>query len=449
MNTKRKEKLKIFVFLLFLKTTLELGFYYLLTIKYPYYRFWPDIYKYMNGVFWTIILYFGIKWERKASSFFLLFMYVFQILPITVIYGLYMGNAVFYNTLCTGFWICEWITFLGKHRVTLKPEWSISKWIIPCLVGVVIFLMFVIYKQNGLPPLTALNIYDVYKLRKSGSFIIGHYMNIILSVSVSLFIPILIAKSIIERKYIITAFFMSIQILLYLYTGHKTYFFSIILAAVISIWSKRDKFMTEFFIMTSIGIAVLTFAAIWKEEDSIFDRLYDIVVRRVMFTPAELKFVHYDYFRNHDFLGLQGVLPVAMILKPNPFYLKIVYPFDIGRIYFNAPEMSADTGTFIEGFSRFGDLGTIAIFLLIALYLRLMDSMQDRTDYRTVTGFFICPIYSLAEGQLMGSLFGGCWFWILCILLFYSEKPVILKYLFGRRSGYKMIKEDRKKVRKC
>ena len=101
-----------------------------------------------------------------------------------------------------------------------------------------------------------------------------------------------------------------------------------------------------------------------------------------MFTPAELKFVHYDYFRNHDFLGLQGVLPVAMLLKPNPFYLKIVYPFDIGRIYFNAPEMSADTGTFIEGFSRFGDLGTIAIFLLIALYLRLMDSMQDRTDYR-------------------------------------------------------------------
>lgn len=409
------------------KVILELGFYRILTIYTTFYQYEFDLRKYINGILWCLILLAFINYdEKKVSSFFVFFIYIFQIIPITIVYAMMKGcnSPIYYNCLCTGYLILELLVFYGKPKRLIQRNQYVSKLIVPLSIPLVMAVLFEVYRKNGVPTLIALNVYNVYTLRSSGLFQIGKYFGYLVRIVATAVIPILLSLSILERKWSRLLFCIGSQLLIYLYTGHKTYLFAIILTGVVSFWVKREKFFWEFSCAICLGFSLLTVVMLLKKtpQGLIWD-FYSLFIRRTLIVPAGLKFIHYDYFLKHPFLGMYGALPRVLVLIKPQYYLDLSYAHDIGALYFNDPNMSADTGVFAEGFSRFGYLGIFILFVLLAMIIRQIENLQNRTGYSVAIGFFIYPIYALSEQQLVGSFVAGTWMFLLAILWFYREIP--------------------------
>lgn len=415
----------ILLFSIIYKIILELSFWKVLTIDYPFFEFEFNILKYLNGCIWLIIILLQIRYDRKmASTFFLYFILVLQIIPITIIYAFTGGTSpVYYNLLCIGFWTCEMI--IGGVRISRFHIGGkrISPWILPAFFVLSLAIVMILVYKNGMPTLEALNVYDVYELRRSGRFQIGKYAGYLLNSVVTVCLPILMIKAInAEQKFLFIFAFISIFVI-YLYTGHKTYLFSIALCIVGSIFAKKRDTFTCFFKCFLAGmcfLAVLTM--VWPGENNMVVRIYSLLVRRTLFVPAELKFIHYDYFSSHPHLGLYGSIPVMLNPYVPEYYTTHSYPFEIGAIYYNSPQMSADTGFFAEGYARFGFVGLILSLVFLALILKQIDSFQSRTSYATAISFFIYPIYALAEQQILSTIVLGTWMFLFIILNHYKEK---------------------------
>ena len=288
------------------------------------------------------------------------------------------------------------------------------------------------FRYYGFPDIDVLNFRTVYDFRKTLTFTIGHYADKVFNLTVSLFLPVLIAESLLKKKYLIGLLLSCIQVAFYLYTGQKTYIMYIPLVIMITIWVKRKSFHNEFWVTSALGLSLFSVFCSGYQIKKI-DDIYDLLIRRVLFLPAYLKFIHFDFFQNHDFLGLTGAIPRFLLLDPNNNYVRNPYVYQIGKLYFNAPEMSADTGFFIEGYSRFGYVGMVISFLILTIVFLLIDRFEQRNDYETTIAFLIVPVYSLTESQIIGSLFFGKWFFVILILLFYKRNKSEQKLSFLRR----------------
>lgn len=415
---------RLFLLMLVYKFSVDYGFWAILTIKIPTFTLNFSMSKYIIGFLWCIVLFCGIDHVgHKASSFFLYLILNLQIIPITTIFALRDENFFYYNAICICFLLSELFVRCIKFDCKLQANKAVSQFVIGGMGLLAIFLMITIYIKNGFPSLVALNIYDVYILRSENALNIGKYAGYVLAWVSMFFVPFLLAKSIYRRKYGITIAVSIFQIVIYLYTGHKTYLFAVILCVICSIWAKSSDFYYSFYKTYSIGIAGLTVLAIFCPVlNKIWTEIYSLLIRRVLIVPANLKFVHYDYFSTHPKMGIYGAVPEALVFDVPEYYTHVSFPFEIGRLYFDSPNMSADTGAFAEGYMRFGYMGIFLIFLMCTLILKQIDKLQKRTCYTLAISLFVFPIYSLSENPLIKNIFFGYWlFWIL-ILLFFKEK---------------------------
>lgn len=237
---------------------------------------------------------------------------------------------------------------------------------------------------------------------------------------VKVIIPIFIVRFIISQKYWFSALFCCMQFVIYLYTGHKTWLFVIPLAVAVGFWTKRKHFYKEFLLCICFGVGILTILACIQPDNSFFQRMFSFLGRRAIIDPAYNKFAYFDYFSNHPLVGLGGMIPRWLIHIPN-YYENISYPMEIGKIYFNEPDMYCNTGFLAEGFMRFGYIGTILILVLFAIILLQIDAFQKRVGFRMAVGFFIYPIYSLVDAHLIDSFILGPWMALEIILLFYTQ----------------------------
>lgn len=415
---------KMFLLMLLYKIALDYGFWKLLVIKNPYFVMDFNLTKFFVGFIWCTVLFWAIDHNKgKASTFFLYFIFLFQIVPITTLYALRNENSLYYTVLCFSFLVCLVLVRYVKTGTRGLPNPTAMMLFNRLFTALTVVLLAGIFLKNGLPTLTALNIYDVYELRASGTFEIGKYMGYILSWVAMFYMPFVIAQSANKKRFVIMGLASFVLFVIYLYTGQKTYLFSIFVCVICSLLSTITDFYYKFYKWFCTGIAALTgLVAFVPILNKIWTEIYSLIVRRTLIVPANLKFVHYDYFTNHPKFGLYGVIPQAKIISIPDYYRNIRYPFDIGRIYFDAPNMSSDTGALAEGYMRFGFPGILFVFLLIALIIIQIDRIQDKTNYSLAVSLFILPIYSLAESQLISSMILGFWmFWIIVPLFIHNK----------------------------
>lgn len=413
----------LFCAMLLFKFATDLGYWKILILDTVTYRADFNALKYAVGLIWCVVLFLPIRHlERKVSTFFLYMVYLLQIIPITTIYSLGNDSSAYYNVLCGSFLLCELLVGYTRSTMWFQRNAFVSKVMLWGFFGAILLLMVVVVIKNGAPSLIALDIYKVYELRTSGDFQLGKYMNYILTWSTKVFLPLFLAKSLADRKYGLSCLLCGTIFLLYLYTGHKTFLFSIPLVVVSSFWARRKNFYKELFLCACIGFAVLVLLACFSPVlDVLWDRVYSLFGRRVMIGSANNKFKYFDYFTNYPKLGISGVFPRWLINIPNPLSEYPIYTHHIAEIYYGKPEMGANTGFFAEGFMRFGHTGTVGIMMLFGGILKQVDRLQERIGYALTIGIFVYPIFTLADGHLMDSLVLGPWMFSMLILFFYQE----------------------------
>lgn len=416
----RKSHIIIWLFLgmLVYKFSMDLGFLYLNRIS--NYSLSFDPLKYALGFFWCVLLFIFIRHtEPRASSFFLYFVFLFQIVPITTIYGLgEYSSTAYYNILCLGFLLCELIVGCTKDPNVFRRNFPISRTMTLGYTAAALLLIVYIIVKNGTPHLSLLNVFAVYEYRRSGILQISKYMHYLLDWTTKVFIPFGIASSLVNKRYLRTIFVSGMLLLLYFYTGNKTSLFAVPFILIGALWSKRENFYQELFLVGCAGFCFMTIFACLSNPGGLWYYIFSLFGERLFIVSAQNKFLYYDYFFTHPKLGLAEIFPRWLISIPNP-YLENPYPFDISTIYYNKPEMYSNTGFLAEGYMRFGHIGTLLILLLFALLLKQIDHFQERTSYSLCIGLFIYPFLCLSDGHLLDSFILGNWMFLIAILWFY------------------------------
>ena len=407
--------------MLIYKLACDVGYWVLISWNTEVYSADFNSVKFCIGLLWCIVLYFAIDLNgKKASAFLLYFFFLLQIIPITTLYSLGNDNSVYYNTVCLAVLLCElFVRFLNSKAGVIRKE-SLSVLMIFGIVGLTLLLLVQMIRIYGKPNSTALNFYNVYDLRASSKSL-GKLMNYLLSWTMAVFLPLFMARSVVGRKYLFTALCCAVFLLIYLYTGHKTYLFAAPLVLVVSVWSGRPDSFREFFLCFCAGVALLVILALIEIDKThgLLNRIFSYFVRRSMFVPANNKFKYYDYFSTHPKLGIYGIFPRKLV-PVNSVYENIPYTYEISRIYYGKPEMNSNTGFLAEGYMRFGHFGTFFVLFLFSVILKLIDRFAERTSYQLAVGFFSYAVFSLADAHLIDSLFFGPWMFLVLILLFYK-----------------------------
>jgi len=412
----------LFLGMLIYKFSMDLGYLYLHGLNAKEHPLCFDPLKYALGIIWCVLLFTLIRHtEHRASSFFLYFVFLFQIVPISTIYALSDESSACYHVLCLGFLLCELAVGYTGERPLLRRTLPVSRAMTLCYAAAAGLLVVYVVVKNGAPHLSLLNIYTVYEYRSSGAFQISKYMQYMLNWTTAVFLPFGIAKALADRRYGAAGAAMGALLLIYLYTGYKGLLFAIPFILVCALWSRRKHFYREVFLTGCGGFSVLTLLAYFTKPGSPWYYIFSLIGNRLLLLSAQAKFFYYDYFSSHDKLGLYGVFPRWIIHIPSR-YDTVSYPNEIGAIYHGAPDEWLNTGFFAEGHMRFGLFATIPILLLFALLLRQMDRFQDRAGYPLAVGLFVYPVMGLSDGHLLDSLVLGPWMFLAAILLFYKPR---------------------------
>jgi len=414
----------LFLGMLIYKFSMDLGYLYLVRVFFYDYTLNFNPLKYAVGLLWCVLLFALIRHtEHRVSSFFLYFVFLFQIVPISTVYALNDASTAYYNVLCLSFLLCELAVGYTGERPLLRRAFPVSRIMTLCYAAAAVLLVAYVVAKNGAPHLSLLNIYTVYEYRRSGVFQINKYMHYLLDWTTKVFFPLGIAKTLVDRRYPAACLIMGAMLLIYLYTGHKTFLFAIPFILVCALWARRKHFYRELFLAGCGGFSLLTLLAYFTEPGSLWYYIFSLLGNRVMLLSAQNKFLYYDYFTNHPKMGIYGIFPSWLINIPNPYEeLPYSYTYDIGAIYYGSSEANVNTGFFAEGVARYGLAMTIPLLLLFALLLKQMDRFQDRSGYPLAVGIFVYPIFSLNDLHLLDSLILGPWMLLTALLLFYKPR---------------------------
>ena len=422
------KKIKILVIsIVLLKVSLDYKYYsWLSTLEINVYTRDFNLIKYLNGIIWLIIIFVAINHkQRNVSTFLITLVYIMQIIPITTIYAFGNKEALCYN----GIWFSFFLRILvvnnidfGVKKKLLEPNLKYSRFI-EILMMLMCFLIFAyIVKKNGLPTLTALNIYNVYDLRASGAFSLGKYPGYVLSWVTNVIIPFFATKYILEKNFEKASIFIAMIFVIYLYDGHKTNLFISIVVVIVAFWIKRKDSYIEMISCLCFGISVLVaLSSVNIPGNNIFLEIFSLFGRRVMLLSAQNKFAYFDYFSKSPKMGLGGLFP-TWFLHFDARYVDIDYTRAISGIYYGTPEAVSNTGYFAECHARFGVVGYIAEGILLATILKLLDVAQKNIGYELLLGTSMCVFLGLNDAFLLNSIVLGPMMFLIFISLFYKSK---------------------------
>lgn len=410
----------LFLGMLVYKFSMDLGYLYL-TKVFDYTLDFNTL-KYVLGLLWCVVLFLAIRhMEHRVSSFFLYFVFLFQIVPVTSVYALKDESSAYYHILCLSFLLCELLVGYIGERPLLRRTFPVSRTMTLSYTAAALLLIVYVVVKNGAPHLSLLNIYTVYEYRRSGAFQSSKYMHYMLEWTTKVFLPFGIAWVLANKRYPAAGLTMGALLLLYLYTGHKTFLFAIPFILVGALWARRKNCYQEIFLLGCGGFSILTLLAYFTEPGSMWYSIFSLFGRRVLILSAQNKFLYYDYFSSHPKMGLAGILPTWIINIPNP-YAGVNYTHVISEVYYGKPDMGSNTGFFAEGYMRFGHIGTVLLLLLFALLLKQIDRFQERAGYQLAIGLFLYPIFGLSDTHLLDSLLLGPWMFLAALLLFYIPR---------------------------
>lgn len=400
------------------KFILDIGFVTVLSKVDMSYPMDFNIFKYIIGIIFVMLIFVCIDHKEKLISNFAFELHLYiGIIPLSVIYAFCNESTVYFVSTCCAF-ILVIICFNLKSYVAVDNLIRIKdiKYIVFICFTLVVSIVFIyIIINNGLPTLTALNIYDVYELRRENSFIQNKYIGYLYQWIIYIIIPFIIAYCLVKKKVLISIILFICIFILFLYSGNKTSLFSIPLILVGYILSQRKSTNLKLFSLFSLGIlfSTLIYLALGNYN------FYTLFVRRVLLLPAQIKFYYYDFFSHNNYVGFENTL-WGSIFGFDPQYSYGVSN-TIGSIYYNSIDCNANAGFMAEGYMRFGILGIFIAFIVFAFVLYLLNMLQKKTGYTFTMTAFIYAIYSLNDRGIIDPIIFGP-FLILCLIcIFYNE----------------------------
>ncbi len=375
---------------------------------------------------WSLFFLFAIPFSfmyqnrKQLISYEVLFiLFYLSVIPFTT-FVQYAGVSLRYIFLNCVYWFCLWgfVFGLGEissdQKVILRRTLSINKREVIYLFLIFFIIVLYIFFANTSTKLN-LSLMNVYELRSKFK---------------QINLPIII-KYLFSWSRIIIAFLLGLCI-------YKKKWGWVIIASVCQLISfSIDGSKSTLFMMVSlIGLIILPYICLKRVNQLmiigflsiiltsffmfvVFGNysIPDLVIRRIFFLPIQLQTSYVDFFTNNppDFFA-QGIMRRLGAVSQYPTITNM-----IAEIYYDRPEMVANSGLISDAVMNLGISGIIIMPLVLSIVLKVADLVSKNLDVHIYAAVAFIIAILLLDGFLNTILLSHGLLPILFILLFMSR----------------------------
>ena len=385
MNTEliRKKRVNIlpFISIIFYKFFLDIIYVFIITPNFGYSGFFVNgnIWYYLLS--WIVLFLFAfamvkrINDKKHPSSFIVVLLLYMSLIPFTTMMGFgffphsyIIVNLTFLTFLIFFHGLLIKVQVLNRKRLNKNLNstiiWSIS------LVFLAIVL-FISGKYTGFR--FNFNLFEVYELREeASSFNLPGLVSYLYAASKAIN-PILLVYTLFKKNYSLSVIIVVIQFLSFGIDGSKSAFFMTILSVAIYFLSKNAVLRLIPWLFSGLSLlGILEYHFLNSFN------IVNIVIRRVMFVPNMLNYYYYDFFTTFtpDYFKQSFLRNFGFTSS----YERI--PNMIGSLYFNRPNMAANSGLISDAMTNLGLVGILIIPLILATIFRIFDNCTEGLDKR-------------------------------------------------------------------
>ena len=368
-----------------------------------------NYYKYTVG--WLLYLFLSFILHKKKHNntyVILVFVFIIGLAPIITLYSFRNESTISFLMSIIPYFFIFYFNKSKRKKVKLVLNGKKIGFLFSILI--IVLVIYNYFKVVGLSSLN-LNLNDVYVFRNefdelNNSGVFG-YLNNWVAKTINVF---LIAYSIQNKKIYLTFIFVSIQILIFGLSGHKSVLLPLILLPVIY-FIQNYRFKTNL-ILSLFSFLILGLIFYNSYSENIF--LSSILLRRAFFVPANLNYIYIDFFSVNDFVFWSTSITKYFIHYPysvNPSFV-------IGE-YLGDPTMSANVGFVGSGYMQSGIFGIIIYTTIITSILNFINLINGINKW-ILTSIFIIPVLTvfISSDLFTGLLTHGLFISIFIVYLF-------------------------------
>jgi len=392
----KKDTIWSFLSIFLYKFILDLSYYFIISSVWSYSKFELHVngMKLFESYFLLVVIFILIpKSSKKLSNIMIWLLILLSYVPMLTLFALKDEPRIFMYAV-TAFWLT---VFLLSHTpsvdLTILDRSRVIIYTLFVCLSIFVFLM--IYRYSGFS--FNLDLTKVYEIRSKFSELkipLAGYLFVWLGYIVN---PLFFALFYIKRKWILVAFIVSLQLLLFSSTGNKTFLFALVFVLAL-MWVMTRKYPLAYMAMGLVGIVSLGILSCWLVGDVWISSLF---TRRTLLDQPQQYFFYYDFFSKNGFTFLSQHHIFSL-------FLDYPYPLDpphlIGKIYYGNPQSNANTGIVGDAYMNFGFLGLVLWSILIGLILKIVDSCSKGVDLRIGVAAIAMPVFSLINSALLTNL---------------------------------------------
>jgi hypothetical protein len=205
--------------------------------------------------------------------------------------------------------------------------------------------------------------------------------------------PLAIAISLHRRQYSTLVIISSCLIVLGALTNNRAPFFiPFLVLAIYIVASYRNAalLVSGGFVMVALAGLLDFFISHQNEANGHVPWIGSVAVWRAFVIPAQMNYNYWDFFSSEPmFLWAQSKLTGGIVTDP---YGGLPLTHLIGQHYYGSPDIVANTGYLGSGMANAGYVGIVLYTVVIAVALRLMDSVADVMGNKIAAAVFTMPI---------------------------------------------------------
>ena len=389
-----KSTIQVFLSIFFYKITLDLSYYFITARVGDYVKFGMclDVIKLFESYFLLFfILILLPKSSKKLSNIIVWLIVLLSYVPMLTIFA-FMDSSRIYMYAVSGFWVL--LFFLLKMpglsiRSLSKKQSKVIYYSL--FISSITIVFFLIYKYLGLSFNLDFNkVYDIRSVFVDTGIPLAGYL---FTWTANVINPVFFALFRYQKKWLPIIPIIFLQFLLFSVTGNKAYLFALPFVLMLT-WIVNCKNPLIWMARGLTGAIFLSLCSYWLINDL---WVYSLFTRRVLFLPAHLSFIYYDFFSNNSLLFLS---------QHSIFQFFSNYPYDIdiahliGKTYFNRPDCNANNGIYADAYMNFGFIGLVLWSALLAIILKLVDSFSKNKNIKITIAAIALPVITLINTSL-------------------------------------------------
>lgn len=350
-----------------------------------------------------------------ASVFFNTQLYI-SIIPMLTLYA-YSGSS--FRTIFVIFLVIseEWLIYLLLSKIAKKKLKMANKRKIQIarsfLISLVLIILFITIKKvgfsNGFSAMNFYNVYDIREVTKADMGIIESYL---LPWATKVIIPFYMVYCLNLKKWKTLFFLVLTQFYFYLAYANKVVLFTVIMLFIVYIFLEKNclKWLYEKGSILAILLIVIYDGILGK-----WSILSSLLIRRVFFIPAMLKFSYHEFFLHREKVFYANGL-IGKIFHINSPYSKSI-PNLIGQYLGMNGYMN--TGYLGETYANIDLWGMFLVGFLLIIYIFSLEKFSDEINPKVSLTSSIYLLFSFNEGAFLTILltYGG----IVLLLIFVTE----------------------------